>query len=308
MARVSIIIPTHNRAAMLRRAINSAMNAGKDVEVVVVDDASTDETQTTCQELDRITYIRLDRNVGQAQARNIGIKQSTGEFLAFLDDDDLRLPGSLDKQVDILSQSEELGFVYGQVQIGDPERCLPTGEVRPLSCPSGDLFWEFLKGNFVYIPSVLVRKRYFEAIGLFDPHTRGTEDWDAWIRLSETHPVAALEEPVAIYRDFTRSSGQTSSNRPQMCKSHAYTVFKALRSKRGLEAGPAVLRRVRSNCLDSLWDNLISEGRAALAESNYNYAIRNFVTAARLHPSRAINRRAIRVMRAIFSRAAWARG
>src|ERR1700734_2850781 len=102
MPIVSIIIPTHNRARMLLRAIESARQAGTDVEVVVVDDASSDETRSICRDLPGIIYIRLDQNVGQACARNTGILRSSGEFIAFLDDDDLRVCGSIDKQVDLL--------------------------------------------------------------------------------------------------------------------------------------------------------------------------------------------------------------
>ena len=95
MSRVTVIIPTHNRPHLLPRAVESARAAGSDVEIIVVDDASTDQTATVCRNLEGIRHIRLERNQGVAGARNVGIFESSGKYVAFLDDDDLRLPGSL---------------------------------------------------------------------------------------------------------------------------------------------------------------------------------------------------------------------
>jgi Glycosyl transferase family 2 len=295
MARVSIIIPTHNRAALLPRAINSAKEAGEDIDVVVVDDASTDETPSVCRTLQGITYIRLDRNGGQANARNVGISASTGEFIAFLDDDDIRLAGSIDRQVEILAANDHMGFVYGQVLFGDPVQCVPTGEIRPSHCPTGDLFWLILKGNFIYVPSVIARRRALEAVGLFDPALPPVEDWETWIRIAEKYDVGALQEPVAIYREASRAVGSASSNLPRICGSSVHALAKAVRLPRAREAGPEALKQMQANQRDSLWYGLIREGNAALAARDYNYAIRNYVTATRIHPGK-VPRSAVRVM------------
>ena len=92
MPSVSIIIATCNRPQFLPGAVASARAAGTDVEIIVVDDASQDETAAVCAQLPGINYIRLERNQGVAGARNLGILASTAEFVAFLDDDDLRYP------------------------------------------------------------------------------------------------------------------------------------------------------------------------------------------------------------------------
>ena len=194
MARISLIIPTHNRAAMLTRAVESAKRAGTDLEIIVVDDASNDETQSIFRDRKDIIYLRMEHNVGQAHARNEGISRSTGEYLVFLDDDDLRLPGSLDTQAEILDNDKNLGFVYGQVLIADPQS-LPTGVIKPSDCPTGDIFWDLLRDNFIYIASVMVRKQHMEAIGRFSSDVLGTEDWDAWLRLAAICKVGAVQEP-----------------------------------------------------------------------------------------------------------------
>ena len=102
MASISLIIPTHSRPHLLPRAVESALAAGTDVEVVVVDDASTDDTADVCRSMKGINYIRLAHRQGVAGARNAGVLTSSAEYIAFLDDDDLRLPGSLDRQLAIL--------------------------------------------------------------------------------------------------------------------------------------------------------------------------------------------------------------
>lgn len=287
MARISVIIPTHNRASMLQRAIESAKNAGDGVEVVVVDDASTDDTELICRGLTDITYLRMPRNRGQARARNAGIARSTGEYIAFLDDDDLRLPQSLDRQADMLARDQNLGFVYGQVQIANSETGLLTGRIWPLDCPTGDIFWQLVEGNFIQIASVLVRRRQIEAIGLFSSDVLGTEDWDVWLRLAAISPVGAVQEPVAVYRRASQKSGQTSSNRPKMWKSSARTQARALRSPRALTANGDTRREVRSKFMDGLWDGLIEDGDRLVSERNLYSAAINYITAIRLHPRRA---------------------
>src|SRR5262245_2281056 len=111
MPKASIIITTHQRPALLRRAIHSASNAGRDLEVEVVDDASTDEPAAICESITGINYLRVEHNQGVAGARNIGLVASSGEYVSFLDDDDLRLPGSIDQQVKLLDQTPEAGLI-----------------------------------------------------------------------------------------------------------------------------------------------------------------------------------------------------
>ncbi|MGA8755867.1 MAG: glycosyltransferase family A protein [Stellaceae bacterium] len=304
MSRVSVIIPTHNRAAMLPRAIESAKRAGTDLEIIVVDDASTDETQALFRDRKDLIYLRMEQNVGQARARNAGITRSSGEYIAFLDDDDLRLPNSLDMQATMLAKDRNLGFVYGPVYIGDSKTCLPTGEIRPKNYPTGDIFWSLVTGNTIYIASVLVRRRHIEAIGLFAPEVLGTEDWDAWLRLAAISTVDAVQQPVAIYRYSNRQSGQTSSNLPKMMRSSVRTQVRALRSPRALTVDQAARQEIRSTFKDVVWDRLVDEGNTALLQRDMCYAAMNYFTAIQLHPRRAARFAAIKnFTRSILSEA-----
>src|SRR6266487_3372048 len=151
MPSASIIIPTHNRPHLLPRAVESARAAGTDVEIIVVDDASVDETALVCRELAGIKYIRLERNQGAAGARNVGILASSSEFIAFLDDDDLRLPGSLDLQTEALATDPEIGFVCGAMLIADQDYNL-TREISSPGHAGGDVFWQLLELDFPVMP------------------------------------------------------------------------------------------------------------------------------------------------------------
>jgi cellulose synthase/poly-beta-1,6-N-acetylglucosamine synthase-like glycosyltransferase len=294
VAKVSIIIPTYNRAAMLPQAIESAKNAGGDPEVIVVDNGSTDETPEVCRTISGIRYIRLYPNVKQSRARNAGIEASTCEFLLFLDDDDIRLPGTLEAQVNLLESDPSLGFVYGPVLIGDPKNCIPTGRTSLARCLEGDLFWSLLERPFIRLHSMVARKKLIEEVGLFDPELVGAEDWMLMIRLAERGLVRAVEEPVAVYRMFERHSGQTSSNRLSMCRVSAIGQAQALTLPRALKAPMAKRKQVRQDCLDLLSMELITESRADWSNGLIRSALRHFAAALQINPRRALTLRAFK--------------
>src|SRR5438270_3788894 len=143
MPRASIIIATHSRPQLLPRAIESARAAGLDVEVIVVDDASTDETAAVCRALKGIKYLRVERNQRVAGARNIGLVASQGEYISFLDDDDTRLPGSLDLQIELLEREPQAGLIYAKAIWGN-QQGEPEDRSYPADCPQGDSFWQLL--------------------------------------------------------------------------------------------------------------------------------------------------------------------
>lgn len=210
MPRTSIIITTRSRPRLLPRAIASAQASGKDVEVVVVDDASTDETADICRTIPGIKYVRVDRNQGVAGARNIGLVASSGEYVTFLDDDDVRIPGSLDQQIGILEQMPDAMMIYAQAIPEDADGV--QRQPFPRECPQGDIFWELLIRNFIPSGSVVFRRACISRIGLLDDCISGIDDWDLWIRIAEIFPVAAIETPVLVWRQSTAISAQGSSD------------------------------------------------------------------------------------------------
>ena len=285
MGKVSIIIPTHNRASWLTGAIESARHASHgESEIVVVDDASTDETSEVCRTTTGIKYRRLERNMGLARARNIGISLSSGKFLAFLDDDDRRLPGSLDQQIALLEANSEVGLVYGPTIFGDPETCEPTDVIDPRECPEGDIFWRLIEGNFIHVPTVVVRKEFVERAGLFDTTVPGVEDWLLWLQMTAEHPVMAVREPVSVYRMYNQSSAQLSSNRTRMCTVSARVQAKALSLPRAQEISAAARDKIRQRFLDITSGMLVEEAATAFTRSDYSLVIKDLIAAVRLNP------------------------
>jgi glycosyltransferase involved in cell wall biosynthesis len=286
MPSVSIIIATHNRPHLLPRAVESARKASKDAEIIVVDDASIDATAEVCRGLQGIRYIRLDQNQGVAGARNVGILASSAEYISFLDDDDIRLPKSLDLQLGLLDANPEAGLSYGQVILGDRD-CAPTSRIEPAHTPSGDIFWDLLSRTFIICASVVFRKACLHRVGLLNSQLSGLDDWDLWVRLCELYPVVAIEEPVAIWRTATPSSFQGSSaSADHMLRivRHQLNLF----SLRRVEAASASKRtEARRRLLNFASDWLIWEAAAWLPKGESSYARKNVLTALQLNPIRA---------------------
>src|SRR5262245_37428364 len=184
---VSVILPTYNRAHVLGRAVASALEQTyPHVELVVVDDCSTDETPRL-EELasPRLTVLRMESNGGPSRARNLGIARSTGAYVAFLDSDDGWEPWKLEAPIDCFRRGPpELGAVYcgKRVFLADGA----TVEIRPTK--RGFIFPDLLRRNFI-IPSTLVVKRaVLDHVGVFDPLTpNGCEDWDLGLRIARCY-------------------------------------------------------------------------------------------------------------------------
>jgi len=284
MSTVSIIIATYNRPRLLPRAVESARMAGENVEIVIVDDASAPETAEVCKGFPDVRYLRVERNQRLGGARNLGILASRGEFITFLDDDDLRLPGSLNAQVSALKSAPDAALVYGQTFLGDQD-CVPTGYVYPSPCPQGDVFWELLKRNFISCPSAVFRRSSLYKIGMPTTSLPGIEDWDLWIRLAELFPVVAVEHPVAIYRRASPASGQFTSEAAAMVRLiTAAHRDKWLQLPRAVK-GPSAQRRTTQRAFSvNMANHLIWETGRSLKEKQFLAAQRNIRTAVGLHP------------------------
>jgi len=287
MPSVSVIIPTHNRPQLLPRAVESAHAAGEDVEVVVVDDASTDETAEVCRGLAGVRYIRLERNQGVAGARNVGLLASGGEYVAFLDDDDLRLPGSLDLQREALRAEPRAGFACGAMLMAD-QSYRETGEVYAPQHPGGDAFWDLLELAFPVMPlSTLIRKECFLRVGLLGRHLAGIDDWDIFVRLAEHYPVLITGRPAGLYRRPTPSSGQGSSAQASQLRRVARHQLQLLRLPRALSASAARRRAARRRALECIADTLLWNAAHQLPRREFGFACANTLAALRLNPLRA---------------------
>jgi glycosyltransferase involved in cell wall biosynthesis len=289
MPRVSVIIPTHERPQLLVRAIESAHSAGTEVEVIVVDDASSDETAEVCRNRNDINYVRVDRNQGVAGARNIGILMSTGKYVAFLDDDDLRLPGSLDIQIEALEANPEAGFVCGAMIMADQDY-QPDGDVVHPRHSGGDVFWELLELDFPVMPlCTVIRKECFLRAGMLNRHVSGIDDWDIFTRIAELYPVLVLQTPVGVYRQPTPFSRQGSSARAVQLRLAARHQLGLLRLPRAAAASLSKRRTIRNRMLNRVSENLIWTAMTKyLRHGKIGPAWTNIFVALRLYPLSAV--------------------
>jgi hypothetical protein len=200
---ISAIVPTHNRADLLPEALRSIYaqegpGVHFDVEILVVDDASTDATPALILEHPAVRYIRLPVNRGASAARNAGVRASRGRYVAFLDDDDVWLPDKLLRQLRALEAHPEAGAVYSPYLIRFPGQAeQPSVDDN---APSGSIFLSLLlKGNHCGAPiAMLVRRDALDAMGGFDEDLPTSEDYDLWLRLASRFPFTFVPGAVAV--------------------------------------------------------------------------------------------------------------
>lgn len=289
MPKVSVIITTHSRPTLLPRAIESAFRAAEQAEVVVVDDASADATSEVCQSFPAVKYVRVERRQGVAGARNLGVLASTSDYVSFLDDDDVRLPGSLDLQLAALQSSPEAGLIYGRMLVGG-ESCEPGDEILPPSCPQGDVFWKLLRRNFIPCGSAVFRKSCLSRVGLLDETIPGLDDWDLWIRIAEIYPIIAVNEPVFVWRRAMRRSQQQSGNTPYLVtKGIELLRHRWLSLPRVASISPSRRRRIWHRYRAGAIHLLLYEALTQCAPGGeFRRSIENVLAALRVSPAEVI--------------------
>jgi glycosyltransferase involved in cell wall biosynthesis len=198
---ISVVIPTKNRFQLLTaRALRSALDQeGVDLEVVVVDDGSHDGTAERVAGLGqpRVRVVRRTQSGGMAAARNTGIAEASGEWLALLDDDDVWSPHKLVTQLEATRRTGA-DFVYaGAIAVDEAGRVLHT-----LYLPPADELAEKLQYACVLpagCSNVLVRTETVRALGGFDEALEHVADWDLWLRLCDVATAAVCEDVLVAY-------------------------------------------------------------------------------------------------------------
>lgn len=284
MPKVSIIIATRNRCALLPRAVESVRRAGSNIEIIVVDDSSQDQTRQVCESWDDVRYFRAHSKLGPGGARNLGLIASTSPYIGFLDDDDVRLPGSIDRQVELLEMQSDAGMIYGRALYGDDE-CWPQDSFYPEQCPTGDIFWQLLQWNFIPCPTVIFRRACLSRVGLLEDAAPGVEDWDLWVRIAELYPVLAIEQPVAIWRQATSLSGQfTSRSEKLLRETRRLHKNKWLRLPRVIEAGATRQREAARAFAESTSQRLVWETAAMIKAGDFPAIARVAVAGTSMYP------------------------
>jgi len=206
MPAVTVIIPAYQAAGFLEETVGSVLRqTDADWEILIIDDGSTDGTGDIAEALaqahpDRIFAFRR-KNAGQGAARNFGVKHARGQFLAFLDADDLWEPEKLAIQRKVLEGDGELALVCSDVLSVDESGRNGFAMMQFKKPRSGRVFGDLLQENFISIPTTLVRKSAFLEVGGFSEDREiGVEDYHLWLKIARHHPVAYRAEILAKYR------------------------------------------------------------------------------------------------------------
>ena len=209
-ALVSIIIPCYNQGQFLAEAIQRAIDQDyEQKEIIVVNDGSTDNTKEVTESfIHSITYIEQE-NKGVSSARNVAIEIANGEYVAFLDSDDVLLPGSITKKIAHLESHPDISLVCSDSIFFNESGSLGLRS-QLLNRPKNiDNFrWETVDYNAT-LSSVMLRRSCLEKAGLFEESIQNAEDWLMWVRMSRYFNMAFIDEPLIKYRlhsgNFTRS-------------------------------------------------------------------------------------------------------
>jgi glycosyltransferase involved in cell wall biosynthesis len=208
---VSVIIPTYNRGWILKETIDSVLAQDfTNFELIVVDDGSTDNTQGILNSYKKDIVILRQDNKGVSSARNKGIASASGQFIAFLDSDDLWLSQKLSVQVDFFNTNPEALICQTEEKwIRNGIRVNPKKRHKKFS---GDIFEPSLYLCLVSPSAVMIKRSLFEKTGMFDETLPACEDYDMWLRISCRYPVYLIDTPLIIKRgghadQLSRSSG-----------------------------------------------------------------------------------------------------
>ncbi|AFY58142.1 glycosyl transferase [Rivularia sp. PCC 7116] len=238
MPIISVVVPAYNSQSTILETIDSVLGQTfSDFELIVINDGSTDNT------LEILTSVKDTRlkvysypNGGLPAARNRGIARASGEFISFIDADDLWTPDKLELQIQALQKNPSAGVAYSwTICMGNNGESFHPGVSESYQ---GNVYANLLVGNFIASGSnVLLRKETIESAGYFDESLKSSEDWDYWLRLAPKWDFVVVPKPQIIYR---LSSGAMSSNLDVMEK------YQTLVLKRAFELAPAQLHHLKN--------------------------------------------------------------
>ena len=195
IVNVSVIIPTYNRKNLLKRALHSVSNQTFiPREIIVVDDGSSDGTKDwVLERFPDVRYIYQD-NSGVSSARNAGIKEAIGSWIAFLDSDDEWMSNKLEQQKRVINSFQEAWLCHtNEIWIRNGVR---VNQMKKHQKYGGNVFENCLDICRISPSSVLIKKEVFEMVGLFDESLKVCEDYDLWLRITSVLPVIFLDEPL----------------------------------------------------------------------------------------------------------------
>ncbi len=264
MPLVSIIIPVFNRKKLLERAIQSVLKQSfKDFELFIVDDGSDDGTQNLSILNDRkITFIRLEKNSGVSKARNIGVKKSSGEWIAFLDSDDEWFAQKLEKQIGWCRENPEFEIMQTkEIWIRNGKQVNPPMTHQKFQ---GDLFAASLQRCMITPSSVLLKRSLFETTGGFNETFPVCEDYDLWLRITCQKQIGLLDQ--YLLKRYGGHSDQLSSLMMGLDRFRIRSMLDLLRSNHLNDIQIKLLRSVLSKKALIVANGYLKRGNESLYE------------------------------------------
>ncbi len=200
MPAVSVVIPAYNVQRFIRQTLDSVLaQTYRDFEVLVIDDGSTDGTAEIATDYGEPVRVLRQENAGPSAARNHGIREARGDFVAFLDADDLWRPEKLAEQMPLFDAAGRVGLVYCRFQRIDAEgQPLPT---EPWPTPTGEVYYRMLERSYVPASTPVVRAACFERAGTFPADMSWAEDWLLWIRIARHYQFACADPVLVEHRE-----------------------------------------------------------------------------------------------------------
>lgn len=236
--QVSVIIPTYNRGYMLHHAIDSVLAQDfKDFELIVSDDGSTDNTREIIQSYgDRIKSI-YKNNKGVSAARNRGIEIASGAFIAFLDSDDLWLPGKLSAQVEFFNSNPEA--LICQTQEMWIRHGIRVNPMKKHKKKSGMIFEPSLLLCLVSPSAVMIKRELFDIVGLFDESLPACEDYDLWLRITCKFSVFLIDKSLTVKK---------GGHKDQLSKMPCLDIYRIKSIEKILKSGQLTEKQYMAAC------------------------------------------------------------
>lgn len=275
MKLVTALITTHNRLGLLKRAIEGVYaQTYENMELIVVDDASTDGTKEYCETLPlRYIYITKAESKGGNHARNLGIKAAKGEYVAFLDDDDYWLPTKIEKQVALIESKDcELVHCGKRLETVGKNGTITYRDTLPNPLHYGDMRRKILWVICTTTSNILAKRQALLEVGLFDENLRFWQEYELTIRMAQRKPFYFVNEPLSVYRVDTTDKHRLTNKYEEWKEAVRYIH----RKHAALYSGLNLLERLRVRLL-VMGDAIIRSKASGLKRKSFRLFMAWFV-------------------------------
>lgn len=273
MPKISVILPAYNGERFIAAAIDSVLaQTYGDYEIIVVNDGSKDRTAEILSRYDKKIKVISQENGGIAKARNVAIENSEGEYLAFLDQDDIWLPGKLELQTALMEKDRKIGMAYTDVYIiGDNNAELSSFKLRKPR--RGMIAEDLFLNNFIATSSVMTRRECFDRVGLFDQELSPCLDYDRWLNIAALYKIDYVDAPLVKFRDHVST----------FRKNEILTAGKIVATlQRFVDTHPDIRRALGSKADRKISYYYINLGNKHLANGDFKKAFSGFRAALKM--------------------------